>query len=161
MRIKKRVPIDTRFKPKTLEPMKLNHAFGAVHHWARRETPADFITLRSGTKLALLALGWGLKCTAAAHFFEDTLGIQLGLKALESPVNRLAFFHGHSTHAVIIGCFGWFRRNLGARFLLGRPRDVKPEPVGFPKKVGLLGAEMWHIKHGLVTIGVQLHRPIG
>jgi hypothetical protein len=112
--IKKRMPCGTRFLPDFAEPGKLFSGFSG-HCWCVRVAPADFVALGSGTQLALLALGWCLKCAAAAHFFEDTLGIKLGLEAFQSTVNGLAFFHNHSTHAMIFGWLVWFRSFFGAR----------------------------------------------
>jgi hypothetical protein len=85
---------------------KLLSGFRTVGCGSVREAPADFVALGSGTQLALLAFGRGLKCAATAHFFEDALGIKFGLEAFESTVNGLAFFHNHSTHAILVGWFG-------------------------------------------------------
>jgi len=72
----------------------------SLSSWSGRiETPADFVALGCGTKLALATLGGRFECAAAAHFFEDTLAIEFGLQSLECPVNGLSFFHSHSTHA--------------------------------------------------------------
>ena len=103
------------FDPDLRNLEKLLGGVGRSGRRSVRETPADFVALGGRTQFALLALSRGLKCAAAAHFFEDTLGIQFRLEALESPVNRLAFLHDHSTHAMIIGWFGWFRSFFGAR----------------------------------------------
>ena len=89
------------FDPVLRNQGKLLGGIGGDGRGSVREAPADLVALGGGTQFALLALGRGLKCAAAAHFFEDALGIQLGLEALESPIDRLAFFHGHSTHALI------------------------------------------------------------
>ena len=61
--------------------------------------PADLIALGSGPEFALLALGRSFERAAAAHFFEDAFGIKLGFEALESTIDRLAFFYNYSTHA--------------------------------------------------------------
>jgi hypothetical protein len=92
--------------PRFAEPGKLLGSFRGDGCRSVREAPADFVALGGGAQFALLAFSRGLKCTAAAHFFEDTLGIQFGLKAFESTVNGLTFFHSHSTHAMILGWFG-------------------------------------------------------
>lgn len=109
------MPIGTRFSPWFAEPGKLFSSLGPLGDRCIREAPADFIALGGGTQLALLALSWRFKCAAAAHFLKDALAIQLRFKALESTVNGLSFFHSHSTHAMILGWFGWFRSFFGAR----------------------------------------------
>ena len=119
------------FSVRAVEPGKLFSGIGGGDGWCVGEAPADFVALGSGTKLALLALCRCLKCAAAAHFFEDALGIQLGLEAFESPVDRLTFFHGHSTHALNIGWFDWFHRESGARYVRDAHEFVNTEPAGF------------------------------
>jgi hypothetical protein len=49
----------------------------------------------------LFALGWGFESAAAAHFLEDSFGIEFGFEAFESPVYGLAFIEIHSTHAFV------------------------------------------------------------
>jgi hypothetical protein len=75
-------------------------SFGFVDRSGVGVTPANLVTLGSGAKLADLALGRGLESATAAHFFEDAFGIKLGLEALQSTIDGLAFFDSHSTHAV-------------------------------------------------------------
>jgi hypothetical protein len=92
------------------EPGKLFSDFGTFSGGRSvGVTPADFVAFGSGTEFALFALGRSLESAAAAHFFKDTLGIQFGFEAFESTVNGLAFLHNHSTHAILVGWFGWFR----------------------------------------------------
>ena len=102
------------FIPKIAEPEKLFSGFGTLGSRCVRVAPADFVALGGGTKFALFALSGGFKCPAAAHFFEDSLGVQFRFKTLESTVNGLAFLHSHSTHAMILGWFG-----LVPRFVRG------------------------------------------
>lgn len=106
MGTKKRMPFGIRLLPGLRNLEKLLSSFRGGGCGSVREAPADFVALGSGTQLALLAFGRGLKCAATAHFFEDALGIKFGLEAFESTVNGLAFFHNHSTHAILVGWFG-------------------------------------------------------
>jgi hypothetical protein len=100
------MPCGIRFSSGFAEPEKLLGGFRTIGCRAAGVAPTDLVALGSGTQFALLALGRGLKRAAAAHFFEDTLGIKLGLEAFKSTVNGLAFLHDHSTHAMIV--VGWF-----------------------------------------------------
>jgi len=65
---------------------------------AEAEAPSDFVALGSGAKLALLAFGRGFECAAAAHFLEDSFGIEFGFEAFEGAIDGLSFFHINSTH---------------------------------------------------------------
>ena len=85
---------------------------GGLSGSAAIETPANLVALGGGAKLALLALGGGFEGAATAHFFENTLGVQLGLEAFESTVDGLAF----------IGRYG-FPPNWPCRMsVTGKPR---------------------------------------
>ncbi len=84
------------------DPRKLFNRLGTLGCGSVREAPADFVALGSRPQFTLLALGRRFKCSATAHLFKDALGIQFCLEALESPVDGLAFFHSHSTHAMIV-----------------------------------------------------------
>lgn len=78
----------------------------------------------------MFALGGGFESAAAAHFLEDSFGIEFGFEAFESTIDGLAFIEIHSTHAVgWFGCKVCFAKN-GAG---GMPEDrgfVKEEPAG-------------------------------
>lgn len=55
--------------------------------------PADLVALRGRAQFALAALGRGFEGAATAHFFENSFGVELGLQAFESPVDRFASFY--------------------------------------------------------------------
>ena len=67
------------FVSQVAEPEILFSSFGRSGGGSAGVAPADFVALGSGTQLALLALGRCFKCAAAAHFFEDALGIEFRL----------------------------------------------------------------------------------
>lgn len=59
--------------------------------------PTHLVALGGGAEFADLAFGGSFECPAAAHFLKDSLGVQLGLQALEGPVYWFALFEGYST----------------------------------------------------------------
>ena len=85
---------------KSWEPFR-GSILGGFNGCAAVVTPADLVALGGGTKLALLALGRGFEGAAAAHFFENAFGVQLGLQTLESTIDGLAFFEINSSHVYI------------------------------------------------------------
>jgi hypothetical protein len=108
--------------------------------------PADFVAFGSGTELALFALGRGFESATAAHFLEDSFGIEFGFEAFESTIDGLAFIEIHSTHAVgWLGCKGCFAKN-GAGEMPEWGRIVKEEPERKKLLVGgLQKCQMWRI----------------
>jgi hypothetical protein len=56
------------------------------------ESPTDFVALGRGAGLADGAGDGAFVGTAAAHFFENAFGIELGFQALEGAVDALSTF---------------------------------------------------------------------
>lgn len=61
------------------------------------ESPTDFVALRRGASLANGTGNGAFVSAAAAHFFEDALGIELGFQALEGAVYAFSIFEFNST----------------------------------------------------------------
>ena len=62
------------------------------------EAPLNLVALVGGASLAALLVHGALESATTAHLFEDTLGIQLGLQALQSAVDRFSFTYDNGTH---------------------------------------------------------------
>ena len=61
------------------------------------EAPLNLVALVGGASLAALLFHGVFESATTAHFLEDTLGVELGLKALESAVDRFSFTYGDGT----------------------------------------------------------------
>jgi len=68
------------------------------------EAPLNLVALVGGASLAALLVHGALESATTAHFFEDTLGIQLGLEALKSAVDRFSFTYDNGTHDICCCC---------------------------------------------------------
>ena len=64
------------------------------------EVPLHLVALAGGTSLAALLIHGALKSATTAHLLEDTLGVELGLKALQSAVDRFTFTYRYGTHDI-------------------------------------------------------------
>ena len=69
---------------------------------AQNETDLGLGALGIGLGLALGALRWSLERAQTTHLVEDSLGVELGLEALESAIDRFAltdynFWHNKFT----------------------------------------------------------------
>ena len=62
------------------------------------EVPLHLVALAGGTSLAALLIHGALESTTTTHFLEDTLGVELGLKALQSAIDRFSFTYRYGTH---------------------------------------------------------------
>ena len=68
------------------------------------EAPFYLVALAGGASLAALLIHGAFKSATTAHLLEDTLGVELGLKALESAVDRFSFTYGDGTHDCVCVC---------------------------------------------------------
>ena len=62
------------------------------------EVPLHLVALAGGAGLAALLIHGALESAATAHLLEDTLGVELGLKALQSAIDRFTFTYRYGTH---------------------------------------------------------------
>lgn len=59
------------------------------------------MTFGGGALFALLPLGDGLKCSAAAHFLKDAFGVEQGFQTFQSAINGLGFLDFDTSHGNI------------------------------------------------------------
>ena len=62
------------------------------------EAPLNLVALVGGASLAALLIHGAFESATTAHFLEDTLGVELGLEALKSAIDRFSFTYGDGTH---------------------------------------------------------------
>ena len=68
------------------------------------EAPLNLVALVGGASLAALLFHGVFESATTAHFLEDALGVELGLKALESAVDRFSFTYGDGTQDCVCVC---------------------------------------------------------
>ena len=68
------------------------------------EAPLNLVALVGGASLAALLVHGALESATTAHLFENTFGIQLGLQALQSAVDRFSFTYDNGTHDMFCCC---------------------------------------------------------
>ena len=68
-----------------------------------RKAPLHLVALAGRASLAALFIHRTFKGATTAHFFQNTLGIQLGLEALKRAIDGLSLTNGDRTHSSVIG----------------------------------------------------------
>ena len=64
------------------------------------EAPLNLVALVGGASLAALLIHGAFEGATTAHLLEDALGVELGLEALKSAIDRFSFTYGDGTHDI-------------------------------------------------------------